>query len=284
VRRCQLRFAAASRERRAVISYAVTEAIAVGIVLAVVIAAALLGLVVVRRRASPERLAKHTEVAGYVYAVIGVIYGVILAQVVVAAWDQYRDAVAVADAEANTVLNLARLAAAWPEPDRGRVEAALLDYARRVVDIEWPAMEIGDYDPSSQADVLHDLWQTVSAAGERKSDNIAVYEESLRQLDALNDARRSRVLLGESGLPITMRLTLLLGGVITIGFSYLFAVEDPRLHGLITASLAALVALLLILEYQLETPYQGVSTIPPTAMELVLTELEGSSGGSNASP
>src|SRR5688500_15229285 len=82
---------------------------------------ALLGLAVVRRTVPHERLARHTDVAGYVYAVIGVIYAVILAQVVIAAWDDYQDARAVADDEANAVLNLARLAQVWPNEDRERV-------------------------------------------------------------------------------------------------------------------------------------------------------------------
>jgi hypothetical protein len=40
---------------------------------------ALLGLALVRRTVPYDRLTQHTDVAGYVYAVIGVIYAVILA-------------------------------------------------------------------------------------------------------------------------------------------------------------------------------------------------------------
>src|SRR5688572_20206237 len=97
---------------------------------------ALLGLAIVRRVVSHERLARHTDVAGYVYAVIGVIYAVILAQVVIAAWEQYRDARAVASAEAYAVLNLARLAQVWPDEDRIRIEEALDAYAQNVIEVE----------------------------------------------------------------------------------------------------------------------------------------------------
>ena len=62
---------------------------------------ALLGLVLVRRTVPYDRLAQHTDVVGYVYAVIGVIYAVILAQVVIAASQEYQDARTVADDEAN---------------------------------------------------------------------------------------------------------------------------------------------------------------------------------------
>ena len=243
-------------------------------VIVVAIMLALLGLAVVRRVVSHERLARHTDVAGYVYAVIGVIYAVILAQVVVAAWEEYRDARAVAAAEANAVLNLARLAQVWPDEDRARLEDALLAYAKHVVEVEWPAMAQNQFDESLHTSFVHNLWQAVNEAGVRAEGVDPVYTVSLQQLDALDEAGRSRVLLGEDRLPETMTLTLVIGAVVTVGFSYFFAVEDGWIQGLMTASLATLIALLLLLEYQLDTPYRGVSAIEPTAMELVRTEID----------
>ena len=69
-----------------------------------------------------SKLAEHTEVAGYVYAVIGVIYAVVLALVVIAAWEDYRDARDVVADEASAVLNLARAANGWPAGDRDAVD------------------------------------------------------------------------------------------------------------------------------------------------------------------
>ena len=91
---------------------------------------------------------------------------------------------------------------------------------------------------------------------------------------AIEYPRRSRVLLGENHLPQGMTVTLIVGAIVTIGFSYLFAVDDGRIHALMTASLATLIALLLLLNYQLETPFAGVSAIEPTAMDLVRTEID----------
>jgi hypothetical protein len=246
------------------------------IVAAVVLA--LLGLVLVRRMVPRERLARHIDVAGYVYAVIGVIYAVILAQVVIAAWQEYQDARAVADDEANAVLNLARLAQVWPDDDRIRVEDALSAYAQHVVEVEWPDMAQNEFEKSLHTGLIHDLWRAVNEAGVRAESLDPVYAASLQQLDALDEARRSRMLLGRDRLPEAMTLTLIIGAVITVGFSYLFAVEDGWIQGLMTASLATLVALLLLLEYQLDTPYGGVSPIEPTAMELVRTEIDAGLG------
>jgi hypothetical protein len=57
----------------------------VAVILAGVIAA-LIGLAVARRTGPRERLVRHSDIAAFVYAVIGVMYTVILTQVVIAAW------------------------------------------------------------------------------------------------------------------------------------------------------------------------------------------------------
>jgi hypothetical protein len=243
------------------------------IAILVVTLISLSGLVVVRRHVPRERLAQHADVAGYVYAVIGVIYGVILAQVVVAAWDEYRDASSAAVTEASSLLNLDRLSRSWPEADRTRILAALIDYAELVVDVEWPAMRAGDYNLAPIPEAVTNLWSAYDQIGQSPVGDSASYAASLAQIDALDEARRNRFLLGERTLPQTMTLTLFLGGIVTVAFSYLFAIEDGWLHGLMTASLAVLIGLLLILEYQLETPFEGFDAIKPTAMQLVLEDL-----------
>ena len=184
----------------------------------------------------------------------------------------------VADNEANAVLNLARLAQVWADADRERVEDALSAYAAHVVDVEWPEMARNQFDESLHTALIHDLWQVVNEAGARAEDLDPVYAASPQQLDALDEAGCSRVLLGQVRLPEAMTLTLIMGPIVTVGFSYFFAVEDGWIQGLMIASLATLVALLLLLEYQLDTPYEGVSAIELTVMQLVRTEIDAGLG------
>ena len=134
------------------------------------------------------------------------------------------------------------------------------------------------FDESLHTPLIHELWQAVNEAGVRAEDLDPVYAASLQQLDELDGAGRSRMLIGRERLPEAMILTLTIGAIITVGFSYLFAVEERWIQGLMTASLATLVSLLLLLEYQLDTPYEGVSAIEPTAMELVRTEIDAGLG------
>ena len=253
-----------------------TVAVVVIVVMAVLVS--LIGLVLVRRLAPIDELAQHTDVAGYVYAVIGVIYAVVLALVVIAAWEEYRGAREAVANEASAVLNMARAANGWPAGDRDEVESALTAYARQVVDVEWPAMARGDFGPTADTVTVNQLWHVLNAAEESAAAKSASYEVALQQLNDLGEARRNRLLLGQEGLPVSMAVILIIGAVVTVGFAYLFAVDNGRLHALMIASLAVLVALLLLLQFQLGMPFQGVSAIEPTAMELVLAEIDSGSG------
>jgi hypothetical protein len=255
-----------------------SEAVTVVLIVVACVVLSLLGLALVRRKVPSAKLAQHTEVAGYVYAVIGVIYAVVLALVVIAAWEEYRAAQEETSKEATAVLNLARMANGWPAADRANMEAALVAYARQVVDVEWPAMARGDFAPAAESFTVNQLWQVVNEADATAAAESASYQVALQQLDALGEARSNRLLLGQDSLPSSMTLVLAIGAVVTIGFTYLFAIDDGRVQALMTASLAVLVALLLLLQYQLGQPFQGVSAIAPEAMELVLAEIDTAQG------
>jgi hypothetical protein len=244
------------------------------VIVLVTVVVPLLGLVLVRRIAPIEALAAHTDVAGYVYAVIGVIYAVILAFVVVVGWEQFRDAEMAVAAEASAVLNLARMANGWPAADHAAVEAALAGYARHVIQVEWPAMARGDFTPANDPLSVNQLWQALNQADATAAAKSASYEAAIGQLDALGTARDERVVLGQEGLPPAMTVILVIGAVVTVTFTYLFVVNAGWLHALMIGSLAGLLALLLFLENQLTAPFQGVVTIPPTQMEMALAEIE----------
>ena len=251
------------------------EGVLVFLVIALLIVlVSLAGLALVRRLVPPARLAGHTDVAGYIYAVVGVLYAVILAQVVIAAWEEYEDARTAAANEANAVLNLHRLARQWPATDDNAVRSGLMEYAQHVVSVEWPELAQGDLMAAIDPSATDRLWSIYDEIGQSPAGATPAFSASLDQLDALDEARRTRFLLAAFGLPQIMSATLLIGGVVTVGFSYFFAVENRWAHVLLTSSLAVMVSLLLLLEYQLETPFEGIDAIEPTAMQVVIKELE----------
>ena len=66
----------------------------------------------VRRLVGLERLVTNNEVAGFKFAVVGVIYAVLLGFAVIAVWEKFRDAEAAAGREASAVIAVHRLSGA----------------------------------------------------------------------------------------------------------------------------------------------------------------------------
>jgi hypothetical protein len=236
------------------------------------------GLALVRRTIPRDLLAQHSELAGNLYQGIGVIYGVILAFVVIAAWEEYGKAQAVVVDEATTVLNLARLASGWPAADRAPVKTALSGYVREAIQVEWPAMAHGDLGPASDTRTLNQVWQALNQAEDVAAINDSSYQAAFAEVSALSDARSQRLLLAAAGLPLGMRVVLSIGTIVMIAFTYLFAAQSGRLHGVMVVFFAGLVGLLFLLQYQLQRPYHGVDAVPPTALETVLPQIESGVG------
>src|SRR3712207_5647115 len=84
--------------------------------------AAVAGLEVVQRLVPAEKRQEHNDVAGFLYAVVGVVYAVLLALLVIAVWEQYEGARETVESEANSVAEIAWLAHRLPEPEHHQLQ------------------------------------------------------------------------------------------------------------------------------------------------------------------
>src|SRR3712207_2597899 len=105
--------------------------------------AAVAGLELVQRLVPAEKRQEHNDVAGFLYAVVGVVYAVLLALLVIAVWEQFARANETVESEANGVAEVAWLAHRLPDPERHELQEHARSYAEAVVDEEWPRMEQG---------------------------------------------------------------------------------------------------------------------------------------------
>src|ERR671915_222741 len=104
---------------------------------------ALAGFELVHRLVPAASRQKHNDVAGFIYAALGVIYAVILALVVIAVWEDFGRARETVESEANATAEVFWLAHRLPEPERDRLQELTRSYAEEVVGREWPLMEEG---------------------------------------------------------------------------------------------------------------------------------------------
>ena len=243
------------------------------LLLGVAMAFAVGGLILVQRLVPIAVRRRHNDVAGFIYAVLGVTYAVLLGLMVVAVWEQWEAAARTADEEASSLAEIFWIADSLPESEGPHVQDLARSYARVVVDEEWPLMEQEKSSPRAW-DLLDDIRASLQDFDPSTAQEQVLYEQSLERMKDLADARRDRLLEAEKGLPSILWVVLITGGVIVVGFTYLFGLESTTVHLLMVASLALVIALVLFTVAALNFPFKGDITIGPDAMEHVLGRFE----------
>jgi hypothetical protein len=240
-------------------------------------AAAAVGLMyLVRSRSKVDHFFIEVERGAGVFAVLGTAFAVILAFVVLEAFQSFNDARTGAEQEASELVTLSRTAEFFPPAARDALEADLICYGRAVIHDEWPGLKDGRRSPLVQ------MW-VVRFQGELKRLNPESPEEEaafltlLDQVDTRTDARRARLTEANRDLPTPIWFFLGLGAAMTIGFALFFA--DRREHFIVQGSLIAAITVMvvsgLLLVWFLDHPYENRSgSIKPDEMERLLPIVE----------
>ncbi|HET9928868.1 MAG TPA: hypothetical protein VFQ09_08655 [Rubrobacter sp.] len=101
-----------------------------------------------------------------------------------------------------------------------------------------------------------------------------LYAGGLDQVQRLADARRTRLVAAEEGVPGVLWSVLIFGGMAAVGFTYLFGLDNTWAHRLMVLTLAAVIGLVLFTIGAMEHPFSGGARIGTGAFELVLERFE----------
>ena len=244
---------------------------------------AVAGTLLARRWVGVEVLKLNNEVAGFIYAVIGVVYAVLLGFTAIIVWGQYDKAKAVVEQEANELADLHRDAQTFPDEVRRELETRLRTYARLVVEKEWPAMVERKSSPEAW-EAYNQLWRTYHLFQPENEHEKIWYAQSLTRMNQLGDQRRLRLLSSRSeGVPGVMWVVLLGAGVVTVGFSFLFGTKNTTAQVLMTAGLAMTIALVLLSILAMQHPFAGITRVEPDAFNqfLEIFDVRNQPGDSN---
>jgi hypothetical protein len=127
---------------------------------------------------------------------------------------------------------------------------------------------------ATAGDLADDLRGSIQDFEPRTEAEQTLRSEGLTQLDDLDEHRALRLLEVREGLPPILWVVLVVGGVITVAFTYLFGMETPWLHMLAVAALTVIVTLILYTIAVLDYPFNGDLRVGPEAFELVLRGIE----------
>lgn len=225
-----------------------------------------------RTHMGAERLALNNEVAGFKFAVVGVFYAVLLAFVVVAVWEDYRDTETAVRNEAKALSDLHQASYALPKDVGDTMRNHLVSYAEQVRDIEWPAMAKGQASDRAARD-LHNLGEAILLGKAEQLKDVALYHHVLNLLTLLNDNRNERLDSSDGTVPGVLWLVLIAGALITLGYPSFFGSSNITAQVLMTAALAALVALTAFVAVVLDYPFTGDVRISRAPIEQSLSEM-----------
>ncbi len=234
------------------------------IMIALFVSAACIGLIVFQWIAPLEVRKAHNDLAGFTVAVISVTYAVLLAFIAIATWESFTDAERIVDTEADYVGGIYFDTQGLPAQMGVDVRADLRLYVKTVIDDEWPVQRTGNV-PSQGWAPLRKLHTAVVTMRPTTLGEAVIEGEILRALNNLYSARSSRLSAVKGHIPDVIWWIIFAGGAITTGFTYLFGFEDLRMHLVMTAAVAASLALVVVLIIALDWPFRGEVSISPEA-------------------
>jgi hypothetical protein len=220
----------------------------------------LAGLYIFHRLVDVHMRHKDTETVGLTYAIVAVVYAVLIAFIVVDVFETFAKGDEIATAEANKLSNLMLDSAGLPPQMAETVRADLNRYTDIVVKSEWPSQQKGNLGEA----VFEPGWTVLA----HLSTKLAVFEPATmgqnvnkgEMLHAMNDlfkSRRSRILAAGEHLPDIVWQILLLAGAVAVGYTYLFGAHSFPIHMAITGLISATISLVFVLIIALDYPFRG---------------------------
>ena len=241
----------------------------------------LVGLELVQRLVPSVSRQRHNDVAGFIYAALGVIYAVLLALVVISVWEEYQTAGETVEQEANATAEIFWLGHQLPAPEGPHLQELAQSYAREVVHKEWPLMARGQQPPLEQEagtptgwNLIDNIRLSIQEFQPRTKGEEQLFSKGLDDVENLADARRMRLVASEEGVPGILWSVLVVGGIAAVGFTYLFGLESTWAHRLMVVTLAAVIGLVLFTVGALGHPFAGGARIGTGAFDLILERFD----------
>jgi hypothetical protein len=233
-----------------------------------------LGLYIVRILVPLETLKKNHEVAGFTFGVLGAFYGLLLAFVIVAAWERFDRANANVQEEGVALISLYRLSKGYSAPTGSDLQHAIRAYTHRLIDVEWPDMANANFASIDDSVGTLTLWQIVATYKPEDSRRSLLLDKSFDQLSKLTEETSLRYLYSKENLPSVVWLVIYAGLFITIGFSYFFGLETFFSQALMCAVFSALLGLTILAILELAHPYQGSVVVSSQPLQYALSRMD----------
>jgi hypothetical protein len=226
------------------------------------------GVIVGRRFVRHQVAEGHNDVLVPVFLTAGVIYAVLLGFTVIAEWEFFDAAKSNTAEEAALLVPLYRQTRVMEEEKGGEIRHLIREYAEHVVH-GWDAFRNGERNTTAGRDTNEIIRVFASMTPGNKAREL-VSAQFLQTFSQMVLNRNKRYVHSAESLSPIMWVGIIIGGIITIGLSFIIFMERCWPHVLAVSVMSALIGMLLFMAAVLSRPFQGPLAIEPAPFEQVL--------------
>lgn len=223
----------------------------------------------------------HHEALDAIFGAVSSLYAILLGLILVAAWQNFEEAEHEQIDESHHIVTLFRLSAGMGEAVGGQIRSDLYRYTKLTVEEEWPEMDTLFEETSGQSTglpeilaVLNALWSRYSGYQSPDLRAQMVWNQSMDELIALTQDRRSRLLDAKPHLPPDVWRLLFAGAALVMVMAALFTVGRRGLFAVTSFALGASIALELAVVISVDHPYAGQTVVEPNALSNAIVVME----------
>lgn len=206
-------------------------------------------------------------VLGFLLNAFSLYFGVLLALLSIAVFENHNKAEDAVVREAATIIKLYRDVRAYPEEARLDLIAILDRYVDEVIGPGWKIQGKGEVN-QKEIDIVGDLHRTIGAFQPSTAGENVRYAETLRVLDDFVEARRLRISAGTSSIPRIMWFVVLIGAAMNTLLIWMFDLR-PFTHAIIGGTLSLFIALVIYMIAVLDAPFRGAFGVKPEAISAI---------------
>jgi hypothetical protein len=206
-------------------------------------------------------------ILGNYFSIFGLFFGILLGLLSVASYNNKINVENAIIEEATQLNSLFRLASAFHGDSGVKVEKAIQDYNRYIIDEEWPEMRKGRIAYGGDK-FVREIMNQLENVDLRTTIDANLHNAAILTAQNFIKLRVARLYSATSGIPGVMWYVVLLGAFLNIILLLLFDIKlitHFLLGGMLSFFIGTVVSLLLILD----RPLLGDHGVPPTPYELL---------------
>jgi hypothetical protein len=229
-----------------------------------VVAAACAVIALLQRFAPPQDRTHNNELGTTIFELLTVLYAIVLAFVLITAWENKSEAGLLTYREANELVDVYWSAAALEPEQRDQVRDAVRAYTVEVIEEEWPAMR--DREPvSSEGLMLLDAMRAPVAGAQTDDVTQSRLDSAEEGVLAVSEYRTDRLLQAQRGLSAAMWTVLVPGAILVFAVMLTLGTPTRKYQYVLVGLISGMLALMLFATYQMEFPFSRSGAAEPVA-------------------